>query len=138
MSGIEEYLSKFQFKKLSPEERKRIWHQIEGRLEGRERFSFWKSLDRLWNIRYGLSFAGAIIFALFFNGIFSTCCDRYLNHSVSPEYSERWNYDRIQVFLEKNPDCPMTKWLSYFTTEQRSSDTKDYRQYRKEIQVLLS
>lgn len=132
--NIEEYLKKFQFEKISPETKRRIWQKIEEKIKSveRERISL---IDRLWNWKYATSVATVVLLLSIFNFHLQKYSEKmvpvasYEKQMLDPDTEE------LFVFLDENPKFSLSDYLNYIREKEKA---KSFRDYILKIEELIS
>ena len=131
--NIEEYLKKFQFKKISPETRERIWQRIERKIEGIEREEI-SLIDRLWNWKYATSVATVILLLSIFNFGIQKYSQKmmpvvsYKEEILDPDTEELFS------FLDESPEVSPLDYLNYIREKEKA---KNFKNYILKIEELL-
>ena len=124
--NIEEYLRKFQFKKLSSETKERIWQRVQKDIGDTEREKLF-IIDRLWNWKYAVSVAGIILLLLSLN----LHVEKYYSVEVIPIVSYKKyildpDTEELLAFLDKNRDVSLLDYLKYIREREERRTFKDY------------
>ncbi len=127
--NIEDYLKRFQFKKISPEVEERIWQSIERKLEGESNLL----IDRLWNWKWAVSTVTIILLLSTFNLHIQKYSEKIIPVASYKEEILDPETEKLFAFLDKNPEVSLLDYLKYI---REKKEEKNFRNYILKIKEL--
>ncbi len=123
--NIEEYLRRFQFEKISPETRRRIWQKIERKIEGIEKEKI-SLIDKLWNWKYATSVATVVLLLSIFNLHLQRYSQKMMPVASYKEEILDPDTEELFAFLDENPKPSLLSYLNYIREKEKAKNFEDY------------